>query len=282
MESKETTLGAAWGRLGLIEVWGRQLLWFAIISSALLSLSFDAARLNNFTLIWLPVRAIAFLVIVIFVTLARVIAKRINVAEVNKPLWNLSIAGLAMGSSNAVSLLLTKSFGIQDSNDYSARFLAGAGIGVSLLLIYSNLRPKAIETAKDPKTQAVSSINFSDSISPVSSTLLALLVWLALKQFILREAAITDIFVCAGIYLVLLALIKLLIKPLGQIRQLAALLGSAIPGLVSALPVYFLLYQVTHTPLEAMFLPSFLIVGAWSSAVFSQVFVMGKTKTKNS
>ncbi|MEY4418585.1 MAG: hypothetical protein RIQ88_1023, partial [Actinomycetota bacterium] len=200
MESNETTLGSAWGRIGLIEVWGRQLLWFGIISSALLSLSFDAARLNNFTIIWLPVKAIAFLVIVIVVTLARVIAKRIKVTEENKALWNLSLAGLAIGSSNAVSLFLAKSFGIQDSSDYYLRFLAGAGIGVCLLLIYSNIRPKAIEAAKDPKTKAVRSINFSDSISPVSSTLLALLVWLALKQFILREAAFTDIFVCAGIY----------------------------------------------------------------------------------
>lgn len=145
MDDKDKVYSKLWQRLGLFEVWDRSMLVFALTVTALLSYAFDAVRLNSYSLAWLPVNGISFGGAVLLVVLLVRIAKAINLAPKYRASVNLAIASIAMGCKNVATLYLCETFGIQDSGSWAFRFVGGASIGVSILVMYSNLRGAKIE-----------------------------------------------------------------------------------------------------------------------------------------
>ena len=148
MNSNEFSFDKTWRRLGLTQVWGIPLLIFAIVVVAFASLAFDAARLNNFTILWLPINTIAFLCGVLVVVIFWVFGNSNEIPDRKRPYFNLATAAVSMGVKNAVTLYLCEVFGVEDSGSYLIRFLGGAGIGVALLLIYSNILGARFEQNK--------------------------------------------------------------------------------------------------------------------------------------
>lgn len=142
---EDTVYSRLWSRLGLFEVWDRPMLFFAIGFTALLSYAFDAVRLDNYSWAWLPVNAISMAVAVAIVLTAVGLAKKRNLSEDERIWFNLVIAAVAMGAKNLLTFLLCGVFGIEDSGSLLFRFIGGATIGVSLLILYSNLRGAKIE-----------------------------------------------------------------------------------------------------------------------------------------
>lgn len=142
---EDTVYSRLWSRLGLFEVWDRPMLFFAIGFTALLSYAFDAVRLDNYSWAWLPVNAISMAVAVAIVLTAVGLAKKRNFSEDERIWFNLVIAAIAMGAKNLLTFLLCGVFGIEDSGSLLFRFIGGATIGVSLLILYSNLRGAKIE-----------------------------------------------------------------------------------------------------------------------------------------
>lgn len=134
-----------WRRLGLFEVWDRPMLFFIVCATALLSYAFDAVRLNNYSWAWIPVNAIslAAATLIGFVGVKLAKGRKLNADE--RAWFNLVIAATAMGIKNLLTFVLCGVFGIEDSGTLLFRFIGGATIGVSLLVIYSNLRGAKIE-----------------------------------------------------------------------------------------------------------------------------------------
>lgn len=168
MNYAENQLAKTWRRIGLTEVWGIPLLWFTIIVTAILSLAFDAVRLDNYTPLWFPINVIAFLCGVAVVLVGWYLAKRIVQNEMARPFWNLFIAGMAMGTKNAVTAYLCGVFGIETGLDLLFRFAGGSFIGICLLLIYSNVvganrEHSVIQKELFEKEQAL--IGFRENIS---------------------------------------------------------------------------------------------------------------------
>lgn len=148
METTDKVYIKLWQRLALFEVWDRWLLFFSIIVVALLSFSFDAIRLNNFTWNWLPINTIAMAIAVLFVVSAVSIAKSLNLEPRFRSAFNVACAGTAMGLKNVFTLYLCSVFGVLDSGSLLYRFVGGAAIGIGILFIYANLRGAKIERLK--------------------------------------------------------------------------------------------------------------------------------------
>mgnify|MGYP006271930465 CR=1 FL=1 len=115
------------------------MLAFTIIVTAALSFTFDAVRLNNYSAAWFPINSLAFLPGVAVVVIGWYIGASGWVKQANKPWLNIAISGTAMGCKNVCTLLLCAYFGVEDSGDLWFRFIGGAGIGIGLLFLYSNL-----------------------------------------------------------------------------------------------------------------------------------------------
>ncbi len=134
-----------WQRIGLLEIWDRTTLFLAIGIVAILSFAFDVVRLDNYSLGWIPVNAISLGIAIVIVVFGLRIAKSQNLALNERVFFNLTIASIAMGTKNVVTLMLCEFFGIQDSGSLPYRFFGGALIGVSFLILFSNLRGAKIE-----------------------------------------------------------------------------------------------------------------------------------------
>ena len=115
------------------------MLAFTISVTAALSFAFDAVRLNNYSIAWFPINSLAFLPSVAVVVIGWYIGESGWVKQASKPWLNIAISGTAMGCKNVCTLLLCAYFGVEDSGDIWFRFMGGAGIGIGLLFLYSNL-----------------------------------------------------------------------------------------------------------------------------------------------
>ena len=148
MSTDELSFAKSWRRLGLTEVWGIPILVFAIVVVSLSSLAFDAARLNNYTVLWFPINTLAFLCGLVIVVLFWWLGRRLNFSENERPYFNLATAATSMGVKNAATLFFCEVFGVPDSGNYLVRFFGGVGIGIGILLIYSNILGARIEQTK--------------------------------------------------------------------------------------------------------------------------------------
>ncbi|NBR61867.1 MAG: hypothetical protein EBT86_09535 [Actinobacteria bacterium] len=148
VSTNELSFAKSWRRLGLTEVWGIPILVFAIVVVSLSSLAFDAARLNNYTVLWFPINTLAFLCGLVIVVLFWWLGRRLNFSENERPYFNLATAATSMGVKNAATLFFCEVFGVPDSGNYLVRFFGGVGIGIGILLIYSNILGARIEQTK--------------------------------------------------------------------------------------------------------------------------------------
>jgi len=136
---KNFTTTRFWTRLGQPNIIGHNLLFVSVIAVAILSFAFDAVRLQNYTLMWIPLNA-AGAAIVLAVAIPILLLKRsANLLGRNQPIFNLLFAGLCLAFKNVLILLLAPLFGIEDSGVPIVRFLGGFVIGVALLILFSNV-----------------------------------------------------------------------------------------------------------------------------------------------
>lgn len=145
MDDKDRVYSKLWQRIGLFEVWDKSLLAFAVCTTAFLSYAFDMVRLDNYSISWLPVNAISFAFAVLVVLVGVKIAKFTNLNERLRAPLNLLLASGAMGIKNVLTLYFCQFFGIEDSGSFFFRFIGGAAIGASILIIYGNFRGAKIE-----------------------------------------------------------------------------------------------------------------------------------------
>lgn len=134
-----------WKRFGQMQVWGWGFFWFTATVIAFLSYTFDAVRLNNYSIMWIPINLIAFLVTVcVVVLLVRVVRAR-NILQPYATALNFLITALGMGVKNVLTFLLCEPFGIEDTGNIAVRFLGGTTIGIALFIVYGNLAATRIE-----------------------------------------------------------------------------------------------------------------------------------------
>ncbi len=134
-----------WLRLGLPEVWGWPLIWFATVVTGLASFAFDAVRLNNYSLNWISINAITLGSAIGYGYLLVLYSKRLQLTKSQRAGVNVFIASTAMGFKNLATFLLCESFGIADTGVPLVRFFGGVSIGFCLLIIYANMRGAKIE-----------------------------------------------------------------------------------------------------------------------------------------
>lgn len=148
MNSDEFSFAKTWRRLGLTQIWGIPIMIFAIVVVAFSSLAFDAGRLNNYTIMWLPINTLAFLCGFVVVVIFGLVGRARGVFDSPRPLFNLATAAISMGVKNATTLYFCGMFGVADNGSYPIRFLGGAAIGIAILLVYSNIVGARIEQDK--------------------------------------------------------------------------------------------------------------------------------------
>jgi len=134
-----------WNRFGQVEFWGWPAFWFILGVIALLSYSFDAVRLNNYSISWIPINLIAFLAsAVVALTLVAVV----TYAKVRPPYLTfatLAIAAFAMGVKNGLTFILCAPFGIQDTGTVWGRFVGGLFVGIAIFVVYGSLVATRLE-----------------------------------------------------------------------------------------------------------------------------------------
>jgi signal transduction histidine kinase len=145
METTTPPYQRLWLRLGLPEVWGWPLLWFTVVVTGLASYAFDAVRLNNYSLNWLPINVLTLACAFTYAYGLIVATRGLDITQSVRAGVNVLIASTAMGFKNLFTFLLCGYFGIADTGIPIVRFFGGVSIGVCLLLIYSNLRGSKIE-----------------------------------------------------------------------------------------------------------------------------------------
>jgi signal transduction histidine kinase len=134
-----------WNRFGQVEFWGWPAFWFILGFIALLSYSFDAVRLDNYSIYWIPINLISFLASAV---VALLLVALVTLAKVRPPYLtfaNLAIAAFAMGVKNSLTLMLCAPFGIQDSGPLWSRFVGGLAVGIAIFLAYGNLVATRLE-----------------------------------------------------------------------------------------------------------------------------------------
>jgi signal transduction histidine kinase len=128
-----------WTRLGNPNALGAGLFAFALAFIALLSFAFDVVRLGNYTWLWVPANALGVLIASILLLPAVVLKRRLNAAQTPQPWFNISISSLFFGIKNLSMLYVSPLFGISDQGDPAFRFIGGVFLGMSLLVLFTNV-----------------------------------------------------------------------------------------------------------------------------------------------
>lgn len=361
-----------WRRLGRLDVWGWQFFLFALVVTGTLSLAFDAVRLNNYSLMWIPVNIASLLVASSFVYLALLILKQYEDPKLPHPVFNLVVAGTAMGIKNVATLNFANIFGIYDPGDLTYRFFGGTTIGIALIFIFNNLvgsqiereahlqellakeralvgfrenvdelykeeekelterardslmprfldlqrqveavedvkkltqslkkflkteirplsRSIAEEAAQLSRSGAIYSsdevvepelrVLLKNSVLPFSTWLLTLFAWFMTSPIVFPESNIMELFIASLSYLALLYVLKALLYKTKPVSLNIALAFSPLPGILCALPAFWLIYQLPHTPAQVSLLPSFYITAGWSAISISHAYLLSESKS---
>lgn len=137
-----------WKRFGQMEVWGWGFFWFTAAVISLLSYTFDAVRLNNYSPMWIPINLIAFLVALALVYVLVNIVRSRQVQQPTATALNFLITAIGMGLKNALTFILCEPFGIKDSGNVLVRFLGGTTIGIAIFIVFGNLAAARIERTR--------------------------------------------------------------------------------------------------------------------------------------
>ena len=361
-----------WRRLGRLEVWGWQFFLFALVLTGTLSLAFDAVRLNNYSLMWIPVNLVALAVASAFVYLALSVFKRFVDPKVPHPVFNLVIAGTAMGIKNVATLNFANIFGIYDQGDLLYRFLGGSSIGIALIFIFNNLvgsqiereaylqellakeraligfrenvnelykeeekeltertrdslmprfldlqrQVEAVEDVKkltqnlkkflmteirplsksiaeeaaqlsrsgaiyssDKVAEPEMKIQLKNTVLPFGTWLLTMFAWFMTSPIVFPESNILELFIASLSYLAMLYVLKALLYKSKPVSLNIALAFSPLPGIICAIPAFWLIYQLPHTQAQVSLLPSFYITAGWSAISISHAYLLSESKS---
>ena len=358
-----------WRRLGRIEVWNWQFLLFVTGNVAFLSFAFDAVRLNNYSWLWIPVNILAMAIATAFILLAIYVLRRVSDPSAPHQLFNLLIAGTAMGIKNTATLLLANRFGIEDVAVVGSRFFGGISIGIMLLLIFTNLRGSQLERQalveeliskerallgfrenvnelykeeqrdltertsetlmprfleiqtqvesgpddvtktlknflenevrplsksiadqaaelsknvavfqEEPIEQPEVKIDLKKSVLPLGTWFLTLFAWFMASPVVFPNMNIAHLFIASLPYVALLYVFKALLRTVKPVSFNVAILFSSIPGLVCAIPSYWLLYQIPHPASQTNLLATVYITAGWSAISITHVYLLSQSK----
>ena len=128
-----------WTRLGNPNALGAGFFAVALAFIALLSFAFDVVRLGNYTWLWVPANALGVIIASIFLAPALVLKRRSNAFQTPQPWFNIAISALFFGIKNLSMLYVSPLFGIYDQGDPAFRFIGGVFLGISLLVLYTNV-----------------------------------------------------------------------------------------------------------------------------------------------
>ena len=128
-----------WTRLGNPNALGAGFFAVALAFIALLSFAFDVVRLGNYTWLWVPANALGVIIASIFLAPALVLKRRSNTFQTPQPWFNIAISALFFGIKNLSMLYVSPLFGIYDQGDPAFRFIGGVFLGISLLVLYTNV-----------------------------------------------------------------------------------------------------------------------------------------------
>jgi hypothetical protein len=104
-----------------------------------LSFAFDAVRLQNYSLMWIPLNISSAAIVLVIAIPALLFKRSINPSGRNQPIFNLLFAGFCMATKNYLILVGAPFFGIEDSGVPLFRFLGGFIIGIGILVLYANV-----------------------------------------------------------------------------------------------------------------------------------------------
>jgi len=80
-------------------------------------------------------------------------------------------------------------------------------------------------------------------------------------------------------FVALLYVLKALLHSLKPVSLNLAILFSPIPGIVCAIPSFWLLWQIPHTQTEANMIPSAYITAGWSAISLTHAYLLSESKT---
>ena len=372
MKVEDSALLQVWRRLGRQDVWGWQFFIFALVFTSGLSLAFDSVRLNNYSLLWIPINLLALGAACAFVYLSRLVLKLFADPKASRPAFNLVTAGTAMGIKNVVTLDLVNAFGIYDQGDLWYRFIGGVSIGIALIFVFNNLvgtqierraylqrllakeralvgfrenvnelykeeekeltertrdslMPRFLELQKQleavddinkfteklktflmseirPLSKSIADeaeklrrsgqiysegqvsepelrIHLKKTILPLSTWLLTIFAWFMTSPIALPGSSLLEIFIASLVYLALLYVLKALLYKAKAVSLNMALLFSAVPGLICALPSHLLIFAIPHSAAQSYLIPTFYITAGWSAISISQYYLVSESKS---
>jgi signal transduction histidine kinase len=125
--------------LGQPNIIGHNLLFVSVIAVAVLSFAFDAVRLQNYSLMWIPLNISSAAIVLVIAIPALLFKRSINPSGRNQPIFNLLFAGFCMATKNYLILVGAPFFGIEDSGVPLFRFFGGFIIGIGILVLYANV-----------------------------------------------------------------------------------------------------------------------------------------------
>ncbi len=128
-----------WTRLGLPNAIGFPLFFVSLAFTSLLSFAFDAVRLQNISLVWIPINITAIVWVLIFAVPVLIYKRKQNPHGANQPIFNSVFMSLCFGFKNLIMLNVTGIFGVDDPGDPGTRFIGGLLLGFSILTIFTNV-----------------------------------------------------------------------------------------------------------------------------------------------
>lgn len=155
-----------WTRLGNPNALGLRLFGVALAFIALLSFAYDVVRLGNFTWLWVPANVLGVLISSAAPLALILLKRRSNTARTSQPWFNIFVSALFFGTKNLSMLYVTPLFGIADEGDPAFRFVGGVFLGISLLVLFTNVAGNRLEReANLAKLQEVQSelLSFRES-----------------------------------------------------------------------------------------------------------------------
>jgi hypothetical protein len=128
-----------WIRLGQPDAIGFPLFFVALAFTTLLSFAFDAVRLQNISLVWIPINITAIACVLLFAVPILIYKRKRNTSRARQPIFNSVFMSLCFGFKNLIMLNITGLFGVDDSGDPTTRFVGGLFLGFSILTIFTNI-----------------------------------------------------------------------------------------------------------------------------------------------
>ena len=122
-------------------------------------------------------------------------------------------------------------------------------------------------------------IELKNSILPLGTWFLTLFVWLLGSPIVFPTVSILELFLASLPFVALLYVLKALLHSLKPVSLNLAILFSPIPGIVCAIPSFWLLWQIPHTQTEANMILSAYITAGWSAISLTHAYLLSESKT---